>query len=158
VLTDIPETTISTDSVDDELVQKPRRWNITFIRNFMLVFGLLSSVFDYLTFGVLLFILHANIAQFRTGWFLESVSSATLIVLVIRSQRPFFRSKPSLLLLGATLIIVICTLLLPYTPLAPILGFQPLNVLFLAMMGAVVVLYIIAAEYVKRWFYSRATI
>lgn len=158
VLTDIPETTISTDSVDDELVQQPRRWNITFIRNFMLVFGLLSSVFDYLTFGVLLFILHANVAQFRTGWFLESVCSAALIVLVIRSQRPFFRSKPSLPLLGATLIIVGCTLVLPYTPLAPILGFEPLNALFVAMMAAVVVLYILTAEYVKRWFYRRVSV
>ncbi len=153
VLTDIPETTISTDSVDNEMVEKPRRWNITFIRNFLIVFGLLSSVFDYLTFGVLLLILHANVTQFRTGWFLESVISATLIVLVIRSQRPFFRSRPSPQLLVATLVIVACTLLLPYTPLAQLLGFQPLNALFLAMMGAIVVLYIIAAENVKRWFY-----
>ena len=130
VLTDIPETTISTDGVDDEQVQKPRRWNITFIRNFMLVFGILSSAFDYLTFGVLLFILHANVAQFRTGWFLESVISATLIVLVIRSQKPFYKSRPNLPLLGATLIIIACTLLLPYTPLAPVLGFQPLSMLF----------------------------
>ena len=158
VLTDIPETTISTDSVDDEAVQKPRRWNIAFIRNFMLVFGLLSSVFDYLTFGVLLFVLHANVSQFRTGWFLESVISATLIVLVIRSQKPFYRSRPSLPLLGATLVIVACTLILPYTPLAPILGFQPLSMLFVGMMSAIVALYIITAEFVKRWFYRRATI
>ncbi len=157
VLTDIPETTISTDSVDDEAVQKPRRWNIAFIRNFMLVFGLLSSVFDYLTFGVLLFVLHANVSQFRTGWFLESVISATLIVLVIRSQKPFYRSRPSLPLLGATLIIVACTLTLPYTPLAPILGFQPLSMLFVGMMSAIVVLYIFTAELAKRWFYSRVT-
>lgn len=158
VLTDIPETTIPTDSVDNELVEKPRRWNITFIRNFMVVFGLLSSVFDYLTFGVLLFILHADVAQFRTGWFLESVISATLIVLVIRSQRPFFRSRPSPQLLVATLVIVANTLLLPYTPLAQLLGFQPLDALFLLMMGAIVVLYIIAAEFMKRWFYNRVNV
>jgi len=85
--------TIATDSVDRELVEKPRRWNIQFIRNFMLTFGILSSVFDYLTFGVLLLILHASTDQFRTGWFIESVISASITVLVIRTRRPFFRSK-----------------------------------------------------------------
>lgn len=86
LLTDIPEMTIATDNVDNEMVEKPRRWDIGFIRNFMLTFGLLSSIFDYMTFGVLLLILHANVKQFRTGWFIESVVSASLIVLVILQQ------------------------------------------------------------------------
>ena len=94
LLTDFPEMTIATDSVDRELVEKPRRWNIQFIRSFMLTFGILSSVFDYLTFAVLLLILHATTDQFRTGWFLESVISASVTVLVIRTRKPFFRSKP----------------------------------------------------------------
>jgi Mg2+-importing ATPase len=89
LLTDFPEMTIATDRVDRELVEKPRRWNIQFIRNFMLTFGLLSSVFDYLTFGVLLLILQATTDQFRTGWFLESVISASVTVLVIRTRKPF---------------------------------------------------------------------
>ena len=155
LFTDIPEMTIATDSVDREMTDKPRRWNVAFIRNFMFTFGVLSSVFDYLTFGVLLLILHANVAQFRTGWFLESVISASLIVLVIRSRRPFFRSRPSRQLLTATLLIVALTLIVPYTPLAAIFGFQPLNVLFLSLMGVIVILYIATAEMAKKLFYER---
>jgi P-type Mg2+ transporter len=155
LLTDFPEMTIATDSVDLELVEKPRRWNIQFIRNFMLIFGILSSVFDYLTFGVLLFLLHATTDQFRTGWFLESVISASVIVLVIRTRRSFFRSKPGKYLLIATLLIVVVTILFPFTPLAGLLGFQPLPMMILLVIGIIVVLYILAAEITKRSFYKR---
>jgi Mg2+-importing ATPase len=155
LLTDFPEMTIATDSVDRELVEKPRRWNIQFIRNFMLTFGILSSVFDYLTFGVLLLILHATTDQFRTGWFLESVISASVTVLVIRTQKSFFRSKPGKYLLIATLLIVVVTILFPFTPLAKLLGFQPLPMTILLVIGMIVVLYIIAAEITKRSFYKR---
>lgn len=155
LLTDIPEMTIATDHVDNEMVDKPRRWDIGFIRNFMLTFGLLSSIFDYMTFGVLLLILHANVKQFRTGWFIESVVSASLIVLVIRSRRPFFKSRPAKQLLIATLSIVVLTVISPYTPLAGILGFQPLNVFFLLMLAMIVILYVALAEVVKRYFYMR---
>ena len=95
LLTDFPEMTIATDRVDNEMVDYPRRWDIKAIRKFMMTFGLVSSVFDYLTFGALLLVLHATQDQFRTGWFLESVISASLIVLVIRSRKPFFKSRPS---------------------------------------------------------------
>ena len=154
LLTDFPEMTIATDSVDRELVEKPRRWNIRFIRNFMLTFGILSSVFDYLTFGVLLLILHATTGQFRTGWFRESVISASVIVLVIRTRRSFFRSKPGKYLLMATLLIVVVTTLFPFTPLAELLGFQPLPMTTLLVIGMIVVLYIIAAEITKMSFYK----
>jgi Mg2+-importing ATPase len=155
LLTDFPEMTIATDSVDHELVEKPRRWNIQFIRNFMLTFGLLSSVFDYLTFGVLLLILHATTDQFRTGWFLESVISASVTVLVIRTRKSFFRSKPGKYLLIATLLIVAVAVLFPFTPLAELLGFQPLPMTILLVIGIIVVLYMIAAEIAKRSFYKR---
>jgi P-type Mg2+ transporter len=155
LLTDFPEMTIATDSVDRELVEKPRRWNIQFIRNFMLTFGILSSVFDYLTFGVLLLLLHATTDQFRTGWFLESVISASVTVLVIRTRKAFFRSKPGKYLLIATLLIVVVTVLFPFTPLAELLGFQPLPMTILLVIGIIVVLYIIAAEITKRSFYKR---
>jgi Mg2+-importing ATPase len=155
LLTDFPEMTIATDSVDDELVEKPRRWNIQFLRNFMMTFGVLSSVFDYLTFGVLLLILHATTKQFRTGWFIESVISASVIVLVIRTRRSFFRSKPGKYLLIATLLVVVVTILLPFTPLAELLGFQPLPITILLVIGMIVVLYILAAEITKRFFYKR---
>ena len=155
LLTDFPEMTIATDSVDRELIEKPRRWNIQFIRNFMLTFGILSSVFDYLTFGVLLLILHATTDQFRTGWFVESVISASVTVLVIRTRKPFFRSRPGKYLLIATLLIVVVTILFPITPLAELLGFQPLPMTTLLVIGIIVMLYMAAAEVVKRSFYKK---
>ena len=155
LMTDFPEMTIATDSVDSEMVEQPRRWDIRFIRNFMLTFGLVSSVFDYLTFGVLLLLLHATPGQFRTGWFLESVISASLIVLVIRTRRPFYKSRPGRHLLMATLTIVAATLVLPYTPLSGILGFTPVPLPILAALGIIVVLYIGAAEWAKKVFYRK---
>ena len=121
----------------------------------MITFGLVSSVFDYLTFGVLMFILQATQDQFRTSWFIESVISASLIVLVIRSRRPFFKSKPGKYLLTATLAVVVVTLILPFTPLAEIFGFSPLSTSFLLLIGIIVFCYIITAEMVKRVFYKK---
>ncbi|MCY7383080.1 MAG: magnesium-translocating P-type ATPase [Microcoleus sp. CAN_BIN18] len=154
LLTDFPEMTIATDRVDRELINKPRRMDIKFIRKFMLVFGLLSSVFDYLTFGALIFLLHANEAQFRTGWFMESVISASMIVLVIRTRQSILASKPGKYLLMSTIAIVIITLFLPYTPVAGLLGFQSLPLEFLLVLAAIVGLYILCAETVKRVFYQ----
>ena len=155
LLTDFPEMTIAADRVDQELVSKPRRWDIHFISKFMLVFGLLSSVFDYLTFGALLFLLHADSAQFRTGWFMESVISASMIVLVIRTRQSIFHSKPSPYLFSATIAIAVITLIIPYTPLASVLGFQALPLSFVLILMAIVALYVTAAEIVKGIFYSR---
>ena len=154
LLTDFPEMTIATDCVDEEMVEKPRRWDIKFIRTFMITFGPVSSIFDFLTFGVLL-LLHAKTDQFRTGWFLESVISASVIVLVVRTRRPFFKSPPGKYLLRATLLIVGVTIAIPYTPLAGPLGFGPLPASFLLIIGVIVVFYIVAAELVKRLFYKR---
>ncbi|MCJ7445773.1 MAG: HAD-IC family P-type ATPase, partial [Methanotrichaceae archaeon] len=153
LLTDLPEMTISGDSVDPELVSSPRRWSIKFIRNFMLVFGLLSSLFDYLTFGVLLFLLNASVIQFRTGWFMESVVSASLVVLVIRTRRPFFRSTPSKYLVGVTLFVCIAAFLIPYTSLADLFGFMPLPTYFISIVLIIVTVYILFAEVVKKYFY-----
>jgi Mg2+-importing ATPase len=155
LMTDFPEMTIATDSVDPEMVAYPRRWDIKAIRKFMMTFGLVSSVFDYLTFGVLLFILQATPDQFRTGWFLESVVSAALIVLVIRSRRPFFKSRPSRYLFMATLLVVLVTLILPFTPLGPVLGFSRLPIAFSLLIGIIIMAYIVAAEMAKRVFYRR---
>jgi Mg2+-importing ATPase len=154
LMTDFPETTISTDNVDSEMVEQPRRWNVAFIRNFMIVFGILSSVFDYTSFGVLLFILQSPMDLFRTGWFIESVLSASLIVLVIRSRRPFFKSYPGKYLLLTTLVIVGAALILPFTPLGSLFGFAqpPLSVLLL--MSMIVVLCIVLGEAVKGIFYK----
>ncbi len=153
LLTDFPETAIATDNVDPTAITQPRRWNLRFIRNFMLTFGLVSSIFDYLTFGVLLLLLHASPQEFRTGWFVESVISASLIVLVIRTNGPFYKSKPGKSLLIATLIIDALTLILPYTPLAGLLGFSPIPALFMIILATILVLYILTAELAKHFFY-----
>ena len=155
LMTDFPEMTIATDRVDNEMVDHPRRWDIKAIRKFMFTFGLVSSVFDYLTFGVLLFILHATQDQFRTGWFLESVVSASLIVLVIRSRKPFFKSRPAKYLLMATLLTVIVTVVLPFTPLGEIFEFSRLPISFLLLIAIIVMFYIISAEIVKTVFYKK---
>ncbi len=155
LMTDIPEMTIANDSVDGEMVDHPRRWDIGFIRNFMLVFGILSSVFDYLTFGALFFILQATPDQFRTGWFMESVISASLIVLVIRTKKPFFKSIPGKYLSAATLLIAAIAFLFPFMPVGKVFGFSQLPVTFLLFMVVIVAFYIIAAEMVKAVFYRR---
>ena len=154
LLTDFPEMTIATDNVDNEMIDHPRRWDIKAIRKFMITFGLVSSVFDYLTFGLLLLILHANESQFRTGWFMESVISAAMIVLVIRSRKPFFKSKPGKYLLIATLSIAIVTIILPFTPLGTVFGFSPLSFITYLLLLLIVVLYIFAAEITKTVFYK----
>ena len=155
LMTDFPEMTIATDSVDAEMVDHPRRWDIVAIRKFMLTFGLVSSVFDFLTFGALLFILNATKDQFRTGWFLESVISASLIVLVIRSRKPFFKSRPAKYLLMATLLTVVVTVALPFTPLGEVFGFSRVPLSYLLVIAMIVALYIASAELVKIAFYKR---
>ena len=155
LLTDLPEMAIATDRVDTSAIERPRRWDVKFIRNFMLYFGLLSSVFDFLTFGVLYFMLHASPALFRSGWFVESVVSASLVVLIIRTRGPFWRSRPSPALVTATGLVIAATVALPYTPLGPLFGFAALPAHFLGLMALLVLLYIACAEGLKRVFYRR---
>ena len=152
LLTDLPEMTIAGDRVDQELVARPRRWSIGFIRNFMVVFGMLSSIFDFLTFGALLFLLHANVDQFRTGWFIESVISASIIVLIIRTRRPFFSSRPSRSLMVVTLLVGLFTVILPFTPLSDPFGFTRISGYFLLAVVVIMGLYIASAELVKKIF------
>jgi len=154
-LTDFPAMAIAGDSVDREMVEKPRRWNIRFVRNFMFAFGTVSSVFDYLTFGLLLLVLHVGQDEFRTAWFVESVMTELLIMLVIRTQKPFFRSKPGKYLLIGTLLVAAATLLLPYLPLNKPLGFTPLPLPLLLTLLGITGLYVLASEAAKRAFYRR---
>jgi Mg2+-importing ATPase len=121
----------------------------------MITFGLLSSVFDYLTFGVLLFLLHAGAEQFRTGWFMESVVSASLVVLVVRTRRPFFRSRPSRYLMAATLVVCAAALLIPNTPLAELFQFAELPASFVVAVIVIVLAFVLCAEAVKGSFYQR---
>jgi Mg2+-importing ATPase len=156
LLTDLPEMAIAGDAVDEEMTARPRRFEIGVIRRFMMVFGLVSSVFDYLTFAALLLVLRAPAAEFRTGWFVESVVSATLIVLVVRTRRPAWKSRPARLLLLATLAVVAATVLLPFSPLRGIFEFAPLPPLSGAVLAGIVALYAAAAEVAKRIFYRPA--
>jgi Mg2+-importing ATPase len=156
-ISDIPAISIASDLVDPEMVERPRRWEIRHIRNFMLIFGTVSSVFDYLTFGLLLLVLHASIVEFRTGWFVESVITELLVMLVIRTQRPFFRSRIGGMLLVSTLLVSAITLSMPYLPFSSILGFTPLSMQLLIALLGISALYIVGTEATKRFFYrSRA--
>jgi Mg2+-importing ATPase len=155
LMTDFPEMTIATDRVDDQMIEGPRRWDIKAIRKFMVVFGLLSSVFDYMTFGLLLLILKVNEVQFRTGWFLESVISASLIVLIIRTRKPFFKSRPGKYLLIATLSIVIITMIFPFTPFGGLFGFTSLKLSTYLLLLLIVALYVVFAEITKTIFYKK---
>jgi len=155
-LADIPATTIAGDNVDPEWVAKPRRWNAKFIRDYMVVFGLVSSVFDYLTFAALLYVFRAGAETFRTGWFIESLLTELVIALVVRTRHPFFRSRPSNLLLATTVAVIALTLLLPYLPFSDVFGFVPLSPALLLSIVGITLLYVFAAELAKKYFFARA--
>lgn len=153
-LTDIPAVTLAGDEVDPELVARPRRWNINFLRDYMLAFGFISSLFDYLTFGILLFLLAATVDEFRTGWFIESVMTELLFLLVIRTRRPFFHSRPGRWLLISTILIALITVVLPFLPgIATASGFIPLSWDLILGLILISVFFLVATEVAKVLFY-----
>jgi len=154
-LTDFPSMTIATDSVDEEMVQKPKRWDIRFITEFMVIFGLASAFFDIITFFVLLVIFQASITEFRTGWFLVSILTELFILFVIRTKRQFYESLPSKSLLITSIVIAIITLIIPFTPLGEFLGFIKIPLLFLLYIAFIIIVYIITSEGLKKIFYQR---
>jgi Mg2+-importing ATPase len=156
-LSDIPAVGIADDSVDRELVERPRRWNIRFIGRFMIEFGLLSSIFDLLTFGILLRIFHSPAEVFRTAWFVESLLTELVIALVVRTRRPFFRSRPGRVLLVSTLALLLLTPAIPYLPFVGALGFVPIPLSLTAVVVAITGCYVLAAEATKVWFYRAAS-
>jgi Mg2+-importing ATPase len=155
-LSDIPAVGISDDAVDPELVARPQRWNMRFIGRYMVEFGATSSVFDFLTFGALLALFHASPDVFRTAWFVESLCTELVVALVVRTRRPFFRSRPGRLLLLSTIVLIPIAFALPYAPFAGVFGFVPLPGILVIAIAAITVLYVAATELQKRWFYSRA--
>ncbi|MFE9118557.1 magnesium-translocating P-type ATPase [Streptomyces sp. NPDC007172] len=158
LLYDSSQLAIPTDNVDEEQLRKPSHWDIAFIRRFMIRFGPLSSVFDFVTFAVMLWIFHAGPAQFRSGWFVESLATQTLVIFAIRTRRiPFFRSHPSLPLTLAALAAVTVGALLPATPLAHTLGFQPLPGAFFAALVCMILAYLVLIEIGKHFFYAAAS-
>jgi P-type Mg2+ transporter len=154
LLYDSSQLAIPTDEVDPEQVAQPTRWDVSFIRRFMLFFGPISSVFDFATFGIMLWVFHAGPALFRSGWFVESLATQTLVIFAIRTRRvPFFRSRPSLPLTLAAFGVVTAGAVLPATPLGRVLGFQPLPGLFFLTLAGLVIVYLGLIEAGKRWFY-----
>ena len=154
LLYDTSQLAIPTDEVDPELVAQPTRWDLGFIRKFMLFFGPISSLFDFATFAIMLWGFHAGPVLFHTGWFVESLATQTLVIFVIRTRRiPFFRSRPSVPLLLAAFAVVATGAVLPFTPLGHLLGFRPLPGLFFLALAAIVVCYLVLIEIGKYWFY-----
>ncbi|HYT81144.1 MAG TPA: magnesium-translocating P-type ATPase [Actinomycetota bacterium] len=154
LLYDAGEMTIPTDDVDEELLERPSRWDIRFIERFMLVFGPASSLFDFVTFALMLGVFHAGAGTFRSGWFVESVCTQTLVIFVIRTRRvPFFRSRPSRPLLVASLATAAIGAVLPVSPLAHVLGFGHLSPVFFLALVLMVAAYLTLAELVKRRFF-----
>jgi magnesium-transporting ATPase (P-type) len=165
------QTTIATDNVDEEYLERPKRWDISFIRNFMVVEGPLSSIFDYATFftmvlvfGVPLGVTAAGVPlatyhqqyMFQTAWFVESLATQTLVVFVIRTrQSPFWKSKPGKYLVISSLSVVASAFIIPYTPLGSVFKFAPPPPLFYAFLALFIVVYLFLAEFVKKWFYKR---
>jgi len=149
-LYDLAQITIPTDNVDDAFIRTPQRWNIGIIQRFMVMIGPISSIYDFLTFGALLWVFHASEALFQTGWFVESLATQTLVLFVIRTVGNPFRSRPSLPLTVTTLVVVLIGVILPFTPLAPALGLVPLPGAYFVFLGGVTLTYLVLVELVKR--------
>ena len=149
---------IPTDRVDPEALSRPAAWDVRFIRRFMAVFGPVSSIFDFLTFWIMLSLLHAGHAEFRTGWFVESIATQTLVIYVIRTRRiPFFTSRPSLPMLLVPTGAALAGAILPYTGLATLLGFTPLPVSFFLLLTGLILAYLLLVEVAKARFYRVAS-
>ena len=154
-LSDIPAIAIAGDNVDHEYIATPHRWDVRFIRNFMIVFGFVSSVFDFITFGLLLLVIRATEPQFQTGWFIESLLTELVVALIVRTRRPVYRSKPGRWLWITTLAVSVMTISIPYLPYSNVMGFVPLPFWVTGLIVLVTLLYAMATETVKMAFYRR---
>ena len=154
-LYDLSELPIPLDNVDEQDLARPRRWDMAFIRDFMVCIGPISSIFDFLTFWLLSKVLHADETLFHTGWFVESLATQVLVIFVIRTRGSPFASRPHPALLLTSLGIVGVAMVLPFTPLAGMLGFTPLPPEFFGLLAGLMIVYLVLVEIVKRWFYRR---
>jgi Mg2+-importing ATPase len=152
-LSDVPAIGIADDAVDAELVERPQRWDMRFIGRYMVEFGALSSVFDLLTFAALLGIFHVTRDVFRTSWFVESLLTELVVALVVRTRRPFFRSRSGRLLLTSTMVMIPIAFAIPYAPFADLFGLVPLPGTLVVTIALITVLYVAATELQKKWFY-----
>jgi Mg2+-importing ATPase len=155
LLYDFGQLAIPTDNVDPEVLERPAAWDIAFVRRFMAIFGPVSSIFDFLTFFVMLVILNAGHSEFRSGWFVESLATQTLVIFLIRTRRvPFFRSRPSLPMIVLPITMATIGAVLPFTPVAHLLGFTTLPLAFFLILVGMVVAYLALIEFVKGRFYA----
>ncbi len=153
LLYDVSEIALPLDDVDTEDLAQPKRWDMAFIRNFMLTIGPISSLFDFLTFYLLVHLLRADEAQFHTGWFVESIATQVLVIFVIRTRRNPLRSHPNRWLVLSSLAVVLAAMALPFTPLARYLGFEPLTPAYFALLLVLLPTYLLMVEAAKQWFY-----
>ncbi|MET0385897.1 MAG: HAD-IC family P-type ATPase, partial [Polyangiales bacterium] len=156
LLSDIPAMGVVDDNVDPEWVAQPRRWNMRFIGRFMIELGALSSAFDMLTFAALLGVFHATPPLFRTGWFIASLLTELVVALVVRTRRPFYRSRPGRVLLLTTLALIPIAYAIPFLPGAGALGFVAPPWQLLVVLTVITLLYVAATELTKQWFYRHA--
>lgn len=154
-MTDFPYLAVASDNVDDHQLKKPGKWNLKMIRNYMLVFGIQSSVFDVITFIMLFYVLRVKESAFQTGWFIESVLTELLILFIIRTQKNFFKSRPAKSLLLLSVAGLLLTIALPYLPFALEAGLVPLPLSYLAAIVSIVIAYVITADILKVWFFSK---
>jgi Mg2+-importing ATPase len=155
LLYDVSEIPIPLDSVDEEYLTQPRHWNMNFIRNFMLAVGPVSSIFDFLTFYVMLHLFNAGEQLFHTGWFVESMATQVLVIFIIRTRRNPFKSRPNFWLAICSLAVVLAAVLFPFTPLGRSFGFVPPPPSFYAILAGIVLFYLTAVEGIKQWFFRR---
>jgi Mg2+-importing ATPase len=155
LLYDVSELPIPLDRVDDDYLSHPRHWDMKFIRNFMLVIGPVSSVFDFLTFYAMLCVFHAGESLFHTGWFIESMATQVLVIFVIRTRRNPFKSRPNPWLVACSLTVVAVAVLLPFTPIGAKLGFVAPPPLFFGVLTTLLLFYLLAVEAMKQWFFRR---
>jgi Mg2+-importing ATPase len=152
-LTDLPATAIATDSVDPEQLATPRTWNIRFVRDFMIVFGVISTAFDILTFATLRLGFNAGESLFQSGWFVESVATELAVLFVLRTRRPFFRSGPGRLLVLSSIGLAIVTLGIPFSPVAALLGLTAIQPALLLALAGITFLYVVVTDIAKTRFY-----
>ena len=153
MLYDMSEIPIPMDNVDEEYLIRPRQWDINFVRKFMLTIGPISSIFDFVTFFVMIKIFQAGESLFHTGWFIESMATQVLVIFIIRTHKNPLKSRPNTWLTICSLIVVALAVLLPFTPLGSFLGFVAPPPLLLLVLAVMVIIYLLIVEQVKQWFY-----
>lgn len=153
MLYDISEIPIPMDNVDEEYLTQPRQWDIQFVRRFMLIVGPISSIFDFLTFFIMIKVFEAEEALFHTGWFIESLATQVFVIFIIRTQRNPLKSRPNFWLTLCSFLVVAFAVLLPFTSLGQFLGFVAPPPLFFFILASMVIVYLFMVEMVKQWFY-----